>query len=157
MTKFNSPFKPNKVKPTDTTKRTISGDYLDYNEYGKVEPKTGNEIDLMEISEAAKEGTELADQIMRMIKENTLAEAQLKQSDCADITNAPESVSIMLQQGAEAKRYAESTESKAIKEAYGISGKELASKTDEEINSILNKYIEKRINERKESKEDVKQ
>lgn len=156
MIKFNSPFNPIRVEPTDTSKRTISGDYLDYNEFGKVVVKHSSDIDLMEISEAAKEGTELSEQIARMTREGTLENAILRESDCGDVSNAPSCLTEALQNKAVAIREAEKLDNDLKKYDLGITGKDLASKTDEEINKILNDYIEKRIN-KKEVIEDGKQ
>lgn len=151
MIKFNSPYEPIRIKPDKTDKRTISGDYLDYNEYGKVVIKHGNEIDIMAISEAAKEGTELAEQIASMIKNDTLQTAQLNEKNCGDVSEAPNTVTEMLQQSAQAKRQAEALDSQKLKEEYGLSGKELARLSNEEINTILSAYIERKAKENGEN------
>lgn len=156
MIKFNSPFNPIVVEAADTSKRTISGDYLDYNEYGKVIIKHGNPIDIMEISEASREGSELTEQIARMTREGTLDKAILNEHDCCDVSNAPSCLTEALQKKASAIQEAKKMEDEFSKFNFGISGKELAGKSDEEINHILNNYIESRI-QKKEGNKDVNQ
>ena len=150
MMVFNSRFKPIPVEPRATHVETLSGDYLEYDEKGRVVKYTGVPVNLYEITQSFKEEASLECQLQRL---KTLGvDTGLQESACGDARNIPTDVEDLINLKKNTDSLVEQVKSMDIKLEDALKG---------DINKIVEDYVNRKLKDVKvispDSDKEVKQ